>query len=500
MNIIDKCIGAVSPKWGYSRLAWRESLRQFYDSGSKERPNSSWNATNATAQQTDKHNRDIIRARARDLERNSDIAEAIISPFVRNVIGSGMKLQAKIKDSNGEDHKDLNRQVEELWKEWCRARNCDITGQQCFSEMQQMAMRRIKVDGGILFVKTYTDEGDVPFQLQIREVDELDISKNSLPGIVNSNRIVDGIELNKYNKPVGYWFKEYTPDGYYTGKSERIDSKRVIFLLDKTRPSQIREISSFAKTITRVRDINEFAEAVSVKERILACLSVFITKNSPGSNGMGRGLNSKDEQSGYKARTISPGMIQELNPGESVTAINPSGQSSNAKEFITTQQRLAGSGQGLSYEAVSRDMSQVNYSSARQGLLEDQRTYEMWQHYIIEHLCIEVYTEFFISAVLQGTLNILDFWNNKKRYLKHDWVTPGWSWIDPLKEVNANIKAVESNMDTLQNICSSRGLDWNEVIEQRQKELEILEKLGLGGANNDQSKETDIGNSTAKDN
>ncbi len=192
-------------------------------------------------------------------------------------------------------------------------------------------------------------------------------------------------------------------------------------------------------------------------------------------------------------------MIQELAPGESVSAINPSGQSSNAKEFIATQQRLAGGGQGLSYEAVSRDMSQVNYSSARQGLLEDQRTYAMWQHFIIDHFCIEVYTEFFISAVLQGALNIPDFWQNKKRYLKHDWVTPGWSWIDPLKEVKANASAIESNIDTLQNICSSRGLDWKEVLEQRQKEMQMCKELGLGGGSDAQSNKTDAGSTTAED-
>jgi len=159
-------------------------------------------------------------------------------------------------------------------------------------------------------------------------------------------------------------------------------------------------------------------------------------------------------------------MIQELEPGESVSVINPSGQASNAKEFVTTQQRLAGSGQGLSYEATSRDMSQVNYSSARQGLLEDQKTYTIMQDFIKDHLCYEVYTEFVISAVLAGKLNIPDFWQNKRNYLKHTWITPGWSWIDPLKEVKANIEAIESNMDTLANVCGSRGMDWKEVMKQ----------------------------------
>jgi len=504
LNWLDKAIGFISPSWAYRRVAWRQALKGFYDSGDIDRLNSGWVSVNATAEQADRPQRDIIRARARDLERNSDIAEAIIGPFERNVVGTGIKVQAKVMKSDGTEDEKLNQKIEELWNEWCRAKNCDITGQQSFAEMQAMAIRRLLVDGGIIFVKTYTNSGVVPFCLQAREVDELDTSINALPGI-GSNRIIGGIELDQYNRPVAYWFKEYTPDGFWTGKSERIEAKRVIFLWKKTRPSQIREISCLAKTLPRVRDVNEFVEAVSVKERILACLSVFINKTAP-TGTLGRGIlgNKKDEKSGYQQRTIAPGMIYELQPGESVTAVTPSGQATSAKDFISTQQRLAGSGQGLSYEAVSRDMSQVNYSSARQGLLEDQRTYMMWQQFLIEHFCREVYTEFVISAVLSKQLDIPGFWQNKNQYLKHVWITPGWSWIDPLREVMANAKAIETGQDTLSRICAERGEDWRDVLKQRAAEIKLAQELGIsitgGGKANGAAQETSKGDTGTQNN
>ena len=37
---------------------------------------------------------------------------------------------------------------------------------------------------------------------------------------------------------------------------------------------------------------------------------------------------------------------------------------------------MIGAGQGLSYEATSRDMSETNYASARQGAIEDEMTYQ----------------------------------------------------------------------------------------------------------------------------
>ncbi len=480
MSWLEKAIGFISPSWAYRREAWRQAVRGFYDAGNSGRLNSGWTPVNATAEQTDSPQRDVIRARARDLERNSDIAEAIISPLERNVVGTGITLQAKIKKADGEDDDDLNQQIEDLWNEWCRPHNCDVTGLQSFAEMQRMALRRLVVDGGIIFVKTYTSNGIVPFTLQAREVDELDTSINQLSGLGRKNRIYGGIELNEYNRPVAYWLKKYTPDGFWTGQSERIEAKRIIFLWQKHRPSQIREMSPLAKTLPRVRDVNEFVEAVSVKERILACLAVFITKQVPGGS-IGRGVSGGriDNQSGYQQTTISPGMIKELQPGESVAPVIPSGQATSAKDFISTQQRLAGSGQGLSYEAVSRDMSQVNYSSARQGLLEDQRTYKIWQQFLIEHFCREVYTEFVISAVLSGQLKLPDFWRNKRKYLKHVWISPGWSWIDPLKEVSAHEKALKTGQDTLARLCAERGEDWRDVLKQRAAEIKFAKELGI---------------------
>lgn len=491
MNVLDKVIGFISPERAWERMQYRNAMRN-YDSGNSDRLNGGWTAVNATAEQTDQPYRDTIRARGRDLERNSDIAEAIIGPYERNVISTGIIAQAKVKLANGNDDEATNTMIETYWNWWCRRQNCDITGQQSFSEFQGMAIRRIIVDGGIIFIKVYDDEG---FKLQAREVDDLDTSYNSLPG-QQGNRVVGGIELNKYGKPQAYYLKKYTPDGYFSGESERIEAKRVIYLWKKQRPTQIREVSQIAKTIPRIRDINEFVEALSVKERILACLAVFVQKERP--SGFGRG-NKPDEKSGYYQRTITPGMIQELQPGETIQAVNPSGSSSGAKDFITIQQRLAGGGQGLSYEASSRDMSMVNYSSARQGLLEDQRTYAWWQKFLKEHFLTEVYEEVITYGVLSGKLKIKDFNSNKEKYLAHEWITPGWSWIDPLKEVKANEAAITAGMDTLSRICAERGLDWREVLKQKATEKKFADELGIVVGGEAVVKETAKGQTGTKD-
>nr|WP_201787698.1 phage portal protein [Rummeliibacillus stabekisii] len=137
-----------------------------------------------------------------------------------------------------------------------------------------MVVRRKKIDGGIILVKRYTAEGTVPFSLQIREVDDLDTMLNSNA----DKRIVNGIEYTPFNKPIAYYLKKYDVTGLYIQDSERIEAKDVIFLWNKRRPSQIREVSEMAPTLSRIRDVNSYMEAVSVKERVAACLSALLNE------------------------------------------------------------------------------------------------------------------------------------------------------------------------------------------------------------------------------
>lgn len=471
MSWLDNAIAFISPKAAYKRESWRKGYEEIrnYDAGGHDRLNAGWRAVNSSAEQTDSIYRDTVRARSRDLERNSDIQESIVGAFERNVVGTGFKLQAKT------DNEDLNSQIEKLWKEWCKPRNCDVTFQQSFDEICRMAIRRKKVDGGIILVKRYTKDGIVPFSLQSREVDDLDTMQTSR----NNVRIVNGIEYNEYNRPIAYYFKKYDVNGFYLGESERIKADDVIFLWNKKRPTQIREMSEMSPTITRIKDVNSYMEAVSIKERVAACLSVFIKRQNPAPGSSFGRQGGKTSNGSYEGKTLSPGMITELNPGDDISVVNPPAQGASAADFVRLQQRLTGSGQGISYEATSRDMSQVNYSSARQGLLEDQKTYQIEQKFLIDHLLTEVYETFIISAVLSGAIVIKDFWGKKRDYLQHDWTPPGMKWIDPLKEANANKVSLATSQTTLAEIAASTGADWKEVVDQRAREIEYMKQKGV---------------------
>lgn len=472
MGWLDNIVAAISPETAYKREAYRqayEGLRSNYDAGSYDRTNQNWRVGNASAEFTDRYSRDNVRARARDLERNSDIMNSVVGAYKRNVVGGGYHVEVRTEDE------ELNKQIEQAWKRWCKKQNCDVTGTQSLNQIIRMAVERKKIDGGILFVKKYTRDGFVPFKLQMIEVDELDT------GIVQpkkkGNKVVGGIEYDSFNKPVGYFIRQYDIDGYSQRDPVWVDAKDVIFYFTKKRPSQLREMSDMAPTIPRIRDVNEFMTAVSVKERIEACLSIFIKKSIP-TTGIGRTGAASSDRVSYDGKMLTPGMIKELNVGDEIQVVNPSGQGADATSFTKLQQRLVGAGQGLSYEATSRDMAESTYSSARQGLIEDDLTYKEDKELLVEVLD-EIYETFVISAVLCGAISIPHFWEEKQRYLSHEWIQEPKPWIDPQKESNANKIALQTGQKTYKQIAAENGRDWRAQVDDMAEVLEYGKKKGI---------------------
>lgn len=475
MNILDSLIGWVSPEAGFRREAYRRALEETrgYDAAGYNRDNTNWHVINESAEMTDRYSRDTVRARARDLERNSDIMNSIVGAYKRNVFGAGYRLRAAAGDE------ELNARIEKLWQEWCKKQNCDVAGTQNFNSIMRMAIQRKKIDGGVILLKRYTAGGLVPFKLQALEVDELDPTATSPK--TKGNKVVGGIEYSPYNRPVGYFIRQYTIDGMTAMNPIYVEAKDVIFYYTKTRPSQIREISDMAPTITRIRDVNEFMRSIAVKERILACLSVFIKRIIPESGIPGRGVGVRDPDSGkynYQGKTLIPGMIQYLNQGDEVQVVNPSGQATDATSYVKQEMRMLSSGQGLSYETTSRDMSESNYSSARQGAIEDDLTYAEDRDQLME-MMDEIYETFVISLVLSKKVDIRGFWEDKGKYLSHKWIQAPKRWIDPLKEANANKTALNTGQKTWADMAAENGKDWKEQIDEMAEIMDYGREKGI---------------------
>lgn len=466
LNVFERIIAAVSPEWAVRRAAYREYWRS-YEAGEVNRFNDDWTPVNADTENTDKIQRDLIKARARYLENNSDIAAAAVEAIVRNVIGTGIKPQARTPSE------ELNTAIESLWMKWTRPENCDITEQQGFYELQALLLRRQIYDGEIFVKKVYDRNAKIPLKLQIIKSDLLSQYLLYAPG--TRNIIRSGVELDDHLKPLAYWIDKKSPDGYVLYDPDRVPAQEVIHLWTRTQPDQIRGMSYLAPIIKRVKDTQDYLDAETMAARIAACFSIFVKTEA----GTGIGRLAKKDQEGKPVQRVRPGMITYLAPGESIDTANPSRSVTNAKDFVGVQQRLAGAGMGLSYELMSRDFTKSSFSAARQGMLEDLKTFKPIQDYIATHLCQPIYEEFLDAAVLSGRLDIPDYFGRRDEYTAADWIRPGQSWIDPSSEVSADVKAIQNGGKTMAQWCAERGYDWREQLNQMALEKKTAESLGL---------------------
>lgn len=476
-------LARIAPRWAYRRECYRRGVRELrsmrdgldgmrnYDAARPDRLNASWRVTNAPPNMTDSAYRDLLRARARDLERNSDLFNSMIQAYLRGVVGWGLQLQPNTGDA------ELDARLGALFERWRRARNCDAQGALTFDEMCAQIVRRKLVDGGVLIVKSYGGS-TVPLQLQLLEVD-------MLAGTVTAphergNTVVAGVELTPAGRTVGYWITPRTPDELERSAPVFIPEKDCIFYRASTRPGQVREMPAAAAAMARLRDVEGYIEAQSVKERVAACFAAFIKRSTPPVGvGMGLARRNRDGAPEYQGSTITPGMIAHLGLDEDVSFAQPPSAGSEATSFTRLLTRMTAASLGLSYEVASRDMSQVTYSSARQGLIEDEMTYRMEQQSLTDHVLTEVYESFVISAVVSGRVDIPDFWARKQDYLRCDWIPQGRQWIDPQKEANANATALQFGLKPFAEIAGASGYDWRRMMDQLKAEQDYAQAIGL---------------------
>lgn len=217
------------------------------------------------------------------------------------------------------------------------------------------------------------------------------------------NPIIGGIEVNEYGRPLNYFLEKATVDITAAPEVVKVPADRVFYLADRTRPSEVREITPLVRALDEIRDLEEFFNAVSFKQKINAAVAVFITTQKDAVASIGRSvLQQQQAQESKPSQRIDAGSIKYLDPGQDVKTLVPAGQSSELADFNLSINRRIGAGHNLSYEMMTRDVSMVNYSSARQNLLEDWKVFEGEQQFIVEHFLDFVLEDVVTAAYLAG--------------------------------------------------------------------------------------------------
>lgn len=475
-SVVSIFAPATAARMAHARSIYKNASVRNYDAAKQDRTNSSWVTSNKSADAALLGQGERVRDRARDLIRNNAYARGALDAIVANVVGCGIIPRPALEDDT------QNELIAEAWDRWCG--EADVTGRLHFTEIQALACREM-VESGECLVHFVSDNDQfrvTPFCLELIESERMASDRDSgmlLKRANAGNEIRRGVELDRNGKAVGYWLYPTSPGGIYNiiTQSERLDARDALHLFRQERIGQTRGVSWLAPAIMWLRDLGVYVENELQASAVASCFSVVIKTLDGGDTWGGLAGESGSEANdtnGNRFERLEPAQVAHLMPGESIETINPGRPNAAADPWIALILRSIAVATGLSYELVSRDYSRTNYSSNRASALEDRRRFKPIQNYMVCHLCKPVYREFFASCVMnevEGFPSIAEFVSAPQKWLKCNWRTPGWEWVDPLKEVMAAKVAREELFASTGDIIeSSFGGDlratWKEIAQE----------------------------------
>jgi lambda family phage portal protein len=422
-----------------------------------------------------------LRARSRQLCRDNDYAVSAIRAIKTNVVGTGVGMQAQVRMKRGAKLNDsLNSQIEAAWTKWKRKENCHAAGKLSFSEIERLIAGSVFESGEVLIRKVPIAMGTVktPFTLEVIEADMLDETFDAI--LPNRNTVRMGVEVNAWLRPVAYYFRRKHPGDYYAsrpaiergGDRIRIPANEILHLFIPTRVNQTRGVPWMHSAMTRLHHMGGYEESEVIAARAGAAVMGFI-ESTEGE------VPSDDVVDGERITEFSPGLFKYLAQGEKVVVPQLNRPSGSFDPFMRTQLRGFSSGVGVPYETVSSDYSQSNYSSSRLSLLDARDHWKVIQQWLIENFHAPVFEDWLDMAVLAGDVRIPDYELNRDAYHAVRWLPRGWSWIDPEKEIRAYKDGVRSGFMTQADVVAQTGGDFEDLVAQRRREVEMADEAGL---------------------
>jgi lambda family phage portal protein len=409
-------------------------------------------------------------ARSRELVVTNGYAANACEAFAANLVGDGIKPSSLITDAA------LRDQVQKLWLAWTD--EADADGLTDFYGLQAMVAREMFV-AGECFVRLRPRRAEdgllVPLQLQLLQSEMLPFEKTEIDP--NGNRIRCGIEFDLIGRRVAYHFRrrhpgDSTDQRVAVPETVRVPAEEVLHIYRPIDAGQIRGLPHVAPAMVRLFLLDQYDDAELDRKKTAAMFAGFITKTAAEDPMMGEGAADLD---GAAIASLEPGTMQVLLPGEDVKFSSPADVGGGYEAFQYRTLLAVSASLGLPYHLVTGDVRQANYSSLRAELVEFRRRIGQLQHGVMAHqLCRPIWRRWLETAVLSGALGA-----DPVTARPVQWIPPRWDWVDPLKDIQAQVLAMEAGLTSRRKVVEATGYDIEEVDRENAADAKRASDLGL---------------------
>ena len=482
-----------------------------------------WNPARKSADQDMLPEKGILDARVRDLARNDGLINSGFTLHKDNIVGAQYILNSKphfkylgLDETWAEE---FQEEVETKYQMFADSPDCWVSADRkhTLTSFLRLGVGISLAAGEVLASVEWIRSTTRPFNTALNFVD---LDRLCNPHGTNMDpRMRGGIEIDKYGAAVACHIRMAHPTEYRDPNSflwKRVPIRKpwgrmqMIYLADSQRAEQTRAVSQITSILKDARIIKRFRDLNLQNMVFNATFAASIESEMPSDEVFARlganGSNDVDPYEAYAASylntvnlfagnaknlTIDGVKVPHLLPGTKLQ-LRPAGQGTSlGSDFEQSCIRYIAAQLGVSYEELSRDYTNTNYSSARAAMLNTWRHMQSRKKEVADALANHHFRLWFEESVnknelatMKGRPSIYEG-QNMDAYTKAEWIGASRGQIDELKETQAAVLRINNNLTTFEEEMARQGKDWRVVLRQRQREQKMMKELGLDVVQND---------------
>ena len=511
LNALERVGAAISPRWGARRLMQKNmlALAGGYTGASKNHATMrNWAPGNASADDDASADLPTLRARSSDLIRNAPLAGSALNTAVLHTAGTGLSLQCRIDA----DYLGLTEAEADAWQAnterefrlWAESTDCDLTRTQNFYGLQALAYRSSLERGDVLALFPAILRRHSPYSLAVQLVEADRVSNPNHAR--NSDRLVDGVELDPNGAVIRYHVASHYPRGNHYAKGAtwtpvpargaNTDRLNALLLFRRQRPGQTRGIPMLAPVIEPLKQLGRYTSAelaaavnasiwtVFVKMDPAAFDDLFSSNSAYFDDGAaGQYLSNASRWDGSIPTTVDdPGKAVNLLPGESIESPPPGRPNDQFDPFVRAIVAQIGSRLGIPFQMLLK-MYDQSYTAARASFLDAWRFFYAERGSLSSDFCQPIYELWLDEAISLGRIRAPGYYADpayRRAWSGAQWVGDGPGSIDPVKDIEAASRRIELGISTraAESIAHDGG-DWLTKHRQLAKEEAARKRDGL---------------------
>jgi lambda family phage portal protein len=423
----------------------------------------------------------LMRARSRELARQNPFAKKFTRLMSANIVGpNGVGIDPQVYKQVGRENRPdalANDAITKAFNDWAE-NHCDFSGVNSFIDIQSLAACTFPSDGEFIFEEIKGRQaGKYGYQLRVIDAELLDVHRNQRETNGNITRL--GVERDQRGRPVRYWFREVDQHGnYHSGRNYSIEAENIIHCFFNEFPDQSRGIPWMSTGIERMKMIDGYEQAAIVAARAGAAkMGFFSSKSDDPYTGETAGADDYSPT----ITEAAAGTFEDIGDRE-FQAYDPKYPHEQYASFMTQNLQAVSAGWGISHASLSNNLSGVNYSSIRSGVMDDRELFKIIQNWFIRTFVGRVYKNWLTMAVMRGEIKIngtIPLSRPIEDYMGVKYQPKRWAWVDPLKDMQANKLAEEMGIRSPIDIIIEEGRDPEKVLAGYKKYIDLVKSFGL---------------------